>query len=180
VTQPGRAAAVVLLVALSGVVVRAQAPPAGLVPDVEYDKTWDFGRYRTFAWAPFLEPAANATTHRLLAGAIERGLIAQGLKLVPGPRADAYVNYWVKAETKVEGAPSVDRTPRWGANDPRVVIELKEARAGTLVIELWDGAGGNLVWRSKVSGALGTTREVQQQIDHVVERMLDDYPKPKD
>jgi len=60
------------------------------------------------------------------------------------------------------------------------VIEFQEARVGTLAIELWDGVGKSLVWRSKVSGALGTTQEVQQQVDHLVDRMLADYPKPKD
>lgn len=178
-TQTRYAASVLLLVALSGVTGRAQTTPAGVLPEVEYDKTWDFGRYKTFAWAPFLEPAPNATTHRLLMGAIERGLVGLELTLVPGPKADVYVNYWVKAAAKVEGTPSVDRTPRWGASDQRVVIEFQEARVGTLAIELWDGVGKSLVWRSKVSGALGTTQEVQQQVDHLVDRMLADYPKLK-
>ena len=178
-TRSGTVALALLLVVISSVPGRPQTAPAVPLPEVEYDQTWDFGRYKNFAWAPFLEPAPNATTHRLLVGAIERALVAQGLAFEPGAKADLFVNYWVKTNTKVEGDPAVDRTPRWGANDQRVVIEFKEARVGTLVIELWDGVGQNLVWRSRVSGALGTTQEVQQQIDAVVQRMLADYPKPK-
>lgn len=154
----------------------AQDPEA---VEVEYDRTHDFGRYKTFAWAPFFEPVANQTNQRLITGAIERALVAKGFVKSTSAQADLYVNAWGKIDSKVKPrATSQER--QWDMGGAEWSVTFDRSKVGTLAIEFWDGLSKQLVWRAKHSEAIRSSDLDPDAVNGVVGRMLQTFPPEKE
>jgi hypothetical protein len=161
----------------------AQAPPPASAPfpsaavEVEFDHAAAFPRYRSFDWAPDLEPLKNATNHRLLVSAVERALLAKGLtKAAAGQPPDALINFYARALGQLK--PSTNETTA-ATRDPSkhgVVTTIARERVGTLAIELLDGISRQMVWRAMGSHMLGAQTETADQIDGYVTTLLASYP----
>lgn len=147
--------------------------------EVEFDKAVDFGKYRTFGWVPFQEPASNPADHIRITRAVERELQAKGLaKAEPGATADIYLHYQARIEKKFQSTSGPSESPWRTTPDQqwKVGFDLKRAQIGTLVLELWDGGKKDIVWRAKGSEMLRRPDETEEQINDVVKRLLAPYP----
>jgi hypothetical protein len=172
-----------LLAALLALSLPQSPPPADLAPQgapasdvqVDYDHDVDFSRYKTFAWAPFLQPLPNADNNNLIQDSIERLLGARGFKKVAAGPADLYVNYWAKVESKVTGRPT-EQPNAWQPTQPIVTVDLEREKTGTLGIQVYDARSNNLVWGAKAPEALGPSKTTGPRIDEIVSALLAAFP----
>jgi hypothetical protein len=148
--------------------------------DVDYDKTVDFAKYKTFAWVPFQEPLPGQVNNIRLTRAIESGLTAKGLAKSPSAATtDLYVHFQGKVEKKdVQSTSNLSDTPWQATPDQqwKISFDLKRAEIGTLVIELWDGQTKDIVWRAKGSEMIGSPDQAEDQINQIVAKLLSAYP----
>ena len=152
----------------------AQAPLESDDVTVDYNPTTDFGRFKTYAWAPFLEPLAKKTNHVLVTRAIEVELARRGLeRAVRQP--DVFVNYWYKLERKLKGS-ATERPPQYDPTDRRVNIELGEEKVATFAIEIVEAISRITVWQARDTSLLADTELTSDQVGDSVARLLKGYP----
>jgi hypothetical protein len=153
-------------------------PPADGVVEVEFDRGTDFGRFRTFAWSPDLQPAKNETFHRLIVGAVERELVKRGLAKADRPvqsPTQLLVTYWTQADVRIKGSTSEKASPM-GPDQRSIVTTFERERIGRLGIELLDGISRATLWRARGSGLVESTAETGARIEASVGRLLADFP----
>jgi hypothetical protein len=158
----------------------AQAPPGQKPVEVDFERTADFSRYRTYAWVPFQEPASNPANHVRITAAVEHELEAKGLtKGESAAVTDVFVHYQGSRDKKVRGTPS-QRESNWQPSNPTFQIDFSRVEVGTLVIELWDARTKDIVWRAKAAEVIRREDQPEDLINQVVKRMLSRYPpKPE-
>ena len=138
----GRALAVLMLIALSAHMARAQKV------SVEFDKAADFSKYHTFAIRDgelnSRNPALNGElTKKNIETDIEQALTAKGLMRVTGP-SDLNVRFTLGSARRVEAEAYPAGWYTWAGDARCARYWFAE---GTLVIDLRDPATHSLVWR---------------------------------
>jgi hypothetical protein len=127
----------------------------------DYDPSFDFSGYRTWAWLPQeRERTGNprldsALLRERILRAVEAELTARGYQKVDPERADFLVGYHVTLEQKLDSY-TIDRfygySPYWGGGvvyAPETVVEAYEE--GTLILDVVDPHAQKLVWRGATS-----------------------------
>ena len=170
----------VSLVALVPTALPAQSRPSPPPVEVDYDKTADFGLYKTYAWVPFQEPAKNPANHIRIMRAVERELEAKGLtKADPPHGADLFIHYQGRVDKQTRSTPTV-KDSVWQPSNPTFIVNFDRIEVGTLIVELWDGKSKDMVWKAKGSEMLRRADQTPEQIDAMVTMLLAGYPpKPK-
>ena len=142
---------------------------------VEFDRTADFSKFKTFAIRDgqlnSKNPALNSELVKMrIEAAIERDLTARGLTMVPG-RSDLDVRFQFGSAVKAE----VERYPAgWRGLGTRVVrVPYTE---GTLVIDLRDPTTRSLVWRGIASDERSDASKIASKLDDMVRKSLEKYP----
>jgi hypothetical protein len=144
--------------------------------EIDYNKSIDFHRYKTFAWAPFQTPVANAANHIRITVAVERELQAKGLtKADPPESADVFVHYEGYLEKNLEGTASRSESP-WQPSNPRFVVDFSRVEVGTIVIDVWDAQRKDIVWHAKGRERFGPADEIEQRINHLVRALFARFP----
>lgn len=145
---------------------------------VEFDKTVDFGKYKTFAIREGQLNSKNpALSSELVKKQIEadivQNLTSKGLTPASGP-SDLNVRYTFGQARKVE----VERYPAgwYGMGTRAVRVPYAE---GTLVIDLRDPATRALVWRSIASEEKSDAARIEGKIDSMVKKSIEKYPPKK-
>ena len=110
---------------------------------VDYDKQADFSRCATYAWVEG-RPAADSLADKHIVDAIDGALAARGLRKVQdGP--GCYVRYQASVRP-------LKRLQAWDARGPfrggMVTVEVESVQEGTLVVDILDAGGRQLIWRS--------------------------------
>jgi|HubBroStandDraft_6_1064221.scaffolds.fasta_scaffold38930_3 hypothetical protein len=170
-----------LLTVFAGVAAQAQKIK------VEYDKSFDFSKYKTFAMDANKESAKPMLRLAIL-GAIQDDLTKRGLKQV-ADNPDIFV--------QVYGATDTDFTthyhdPLYGGTIPSINSGITlwhnipgtnttvVIPKGTLVVDLIDARQKQLVWRGIAKQNLSDRRdELLDQVNTAVEKMFQQYPVPK-
>jgi Domain of unknown function (DUF4136) len=154
---------------------------------VEYDKSFDFSKYKTFAMDANKESAKPMLRLAIL-GAIQDDLTKRGLKQV-ADNPDIFV--------QVYGATDTDFTthyhdPLYGGTIPNINSGITlwhnipgtnttvVIPKGTLVVDLIDARQKQLVWRGIAKQNLSDKRdELLDQVNTAVEKMFQQYPVAK-
>jgi len=154
---------------------------------VEYDKTVDFSKFKTFAMDSYQESAKPMLRLAILA-AVQDDLTKRGLKQVTD-NPDIYV--------QVYGAIDTDFTthyhdPLYGGTIPTINsgITLWHNIPGTnttviipkgeLVVDLIDAGQKQLIWRGTAKQKLSDQRDkLLDQVNTAVEKMFQQYPVAK-
>jgi len=155
---------------------------------VEFDKSLDFSKFKTFTWAP-----RGAVSRPLLAdaiaGAIEEELTARGLQQV-SEHPDLYIEMYGSMDSDMAvsysdfysgygGIPPFDQSFMvWGAvpGSTTTVVVHK----GQLVVDLIDASQRKLAWRGIARDKLSDNRgKLVTQINTAVEKMFNKYPVPR-
>jgi hypothetical protein len=161
---------------------------ASVAVSTDYDPTFNFGPYRSFAWLQEQQPLTgdlrldNPLLHQRLREAVERTLIARGYEKAAGA-ADFVVGYHLSLTQRYDVSTLQSHYgygPGWnrvgyGPTDT-VVTEYEE---GTLVIDVVDRRADRLVWRGQAYGRVRespTPEEREQRVNRVVESILADFP----
>jgi hypothetical protein len=138
---------------------------------VEYDAQVDFSRYETWSWHRSVTPAANPVADKRIREAIESGLAARGISRVDR-EGTLLVVYHASKTTEIDLAPIKNGV----ASTPTGIRYLEK---GSLVVDMLDGASGNVVWRGHAEGALRFgPSEIAEQIKTAVEKLLENFPPP--
>ena len=142
---------------------------------VDFDQDADFSRYKTFAWSPTQQPAPNAANHVRITRAVEAELVARGLTKAEPGSADLLVAYEGKVGQKLRGERSSSETG-WQPADLRTTIDLKLVKEGTLIVELYDQASRQRVWRSIATDTPATPDMIEEQIRTFVKKSFGGFP----
>ncbi len=161
-----RAAAITLLLALSGAASEAQTIR------VQWDRKVDFSRYQSFAWVEGTA-AIDPEVNQVLVESIENELSVRGI--FPDEAAAAlYVAYHASAreEFQVEGGYRRDWEDSGG-------LKVDSHLAGTLVVDLVDASENRVVWRAIATATVsGNRKKARGRIPSVVQKMFADFPPP--
>jgi Domain of unknown function (DUF4136) len=157
-------------------VASAQSLVASGKVEVEYDHAADFAAYKTYAWAPFQDPAPNPADHIRVTRAVEHELEAKGFMKVSPDEASAFVRYQSRVDKKIVSTPSQSESPYQQPSDKRTMVSFGKVKVGTLVLELWDGHTKDMVWQARESGPEPPADRMEEAISKSVKRLLGEYP----
>jgi hypothetical protein len=154
---------------------------------VDWDKTVDFSKFKTYAWIESKHPAEGLWAQRVVDG-IDRQLTAKGLKKVDrsaSPDLEVVYNSGVKERTIIVGydygyiyqdayGPLWARGPR---NRSHAMYVEKE---GNLVVDLVDASKKDMVWRGVARDSLSDkTKKNERKLNKAIEKMFKRYPVKK-
>jgi hypothetical protein len=147
-----------------------------LAQDVQYnyDRDANFAAYKNYQWTERKVIGANQLVDQNIRRAIDDQLTRKGLQKVER-EGDLYIAY----ETAVDREKQLDAWtmgPRWSgmarANTSTVDV-------GTLVINLYDPAKKQLVWRGSVTKTLDIKKDPDKNyknLEKAVAKLLRNYP----
>ena len=145
---------------------------ASIPVETDYDPGQDFSGFRNYAWHDDARAPSPLVADRIR-GAIETRLGARGYARV---EPDAAPDFRVSFTAVAEQALRVDEmTSRMGYSNRRWGVgvssasRFKEYTRGTLIIDIIDAPGENLLWRGTSARALGEERSPEERASEVME-----------
>jgi len=146
---------------------------------MEFDRTIDFSKYKTFAIREGRLNSGNPVLNsplvkKQIEADIQNDLTAKGLTLVTSGPSDINVRYTFGATRKAE----IEAYPAgwYGLGTRYVRVPYAE---GTLVIDLRDPKTRSLVWRTIAAEEKSDARKIQGKLDDMVKKSIDKYPPKK-
>lgn len=155
---------------------------------VEYDKSIDFSKFKTYAIDANTDAVAKPMLRLAIQGAVEDDLNKRGLtKVVANP--DVYVqmygatdhDYTTHYHDPVYGGaiPPLNSGITLWHNIPGTVTSVTIPK-GTLVIDIIDASKKELAWRGIARQNLSDNRDkLLDQVNTAVEKMFNQYPTAK-
>lgn len=140
-------------------------------PAIQWNNQYDFAAVETFAWQPTPDTSlegGNPFMHSLIKNTIEAELATSGLTQVES-NPDVWVNYHASTMTEVQlrsdsygygfGAYGMGGWGYYGMGGATMgnvstTTRAVEYERGTLVVDIWDAASKELVWRGTVSDTM--------------------------
>ena len=138
-------------------------------PQIQWNEEYDFDAVQTFQWQTTAETSLeqrNPFMHSLIKNSIEKELAVSGLTEVQS-NPDVYVTYHASTDTEVRlqsdsfgygfGGYGMGGWGYYGygaAGPVSTTTRVIEYQRGTLVVDIWDAASKELVWRGTVSDTL--------------------------
>ncbi|HSB09793.1 MAG TPA: DUF4136 domain-containing protein [Blastocatellia bacterium] len=144
---------------------------------VDFDRSADFSRYKTFAWA-MGNPAKNPMVHQRIIAGIEAQLVAKGLRKVES-NPDIVVTYHAATDTQVSintwgGGP----LGGWRFGPGRASVD--KVPVGQLVVDIGDLTAKKFVWRGTASGTVSSKPEKNEKaLNATLTKMFQDFPYPQ-
>lgn len=161
------------------------APAVAQKITVEFDKSVDFTRFKTYSWQTGI-PARNPLINVMIVEGIEQSLTAKGLTKVE-KEGDLRLNLAVAIEFDLQvphgGWGNTGSSLQTGI--PSGAASAWDVRKGTLVLDIADAASNHLVWHGRASDTLRyepTTdmnkdaKRVEKQVKKAVEKLMKRFP----
>ena len=148
---------------------------------VDYDRSADFTKYKTYAWAEGT-PAKDPLMHERIVAAVEAQLNAKGWTRVdPNQNPDAYVLYQAAVtEQKEAQVWGTGYGAGWRRAGGMAQIDVNTILIGQLVVDIGDAASQKLVWRGRASDTLSDKPEKnEKKIKKAAEKMFKKFPPEK-
>ena len=158
---------------------------------VDYDRSVDPSKYKTFAWGPTPGPSLKEDSplmHSRIKNAIEYHLTEGGLVEDP-ENPDIYVTYYTDVEDEVRldtthmgygYGPGWGWSPYWGGGMGMgsSTTTMTKYQRGTLIIALWDAKTKKLVWRASAQAVVKQNpQKAAKQIDSVINKIVKKWQK---
>ena len=144
---------------------------------VDWDRSADFSRYRTFAFQRG-SPARRDFTQKRIEDAIAAKLQSRGLALATTERPDLRV----LTHVIVRRAQRIDYTTYgwgWRWRGGPMVATVTNIPVGTLVVDLVDTEQKEVVWRGEARDTIGTDPEERaEKLQEAVNRLFEGFPPP--
>jgi hypothetical protein len=164
----------------------------GIDVKTDYDKSVDFNKFHTFAFAGMTDLTqagvlSNSLIRKRIESAIGQELTKKGLKPVPSDQdADLFVHYWagVKDKQVIEAtAPAMGGYGwygRYGYGGGYGGVTTYDYQEGTLITDLIESTRKDLVWRATMVADLEDTAAGNTElIDQAVAEAFENYPPSK-
>jgi hypothetical protein len=150
---------------------------------VDFDKSVDFSKFKTYAWKPGT-PAPNPLNEDRIHKAIQAQLAAKGLKEVDG-EADCYVY----SHVKTQGSKRVDMDTfgyggyygwgGWGGGWGTTTVNVQNVVDGTLIVDIVDAATKQLAWRGLATQTFfpdAKPEKIEKEINKATNKMFYKFP----
>src|SRR5262245_14952775 len=111
----------------------------------EYDKEVDFSKFTTYAWRPG-QHAPSPLTHKRIVAAIDEQLASKGWSQSDSSPGAIVVYYAAMDEERRLNA--WGSGPRWSGLG---TVSAETILIGQLVVDIYDAASGELVWRGSAT-----------------------------
>jgi hypothetical protein len=170
-----------LLIAAAVTPVRAQKVK------VEFDKSVDFSRFKTYRWVDGMA-VSNPTMNLYIIAAVDHDIQAKGMKQAEGDKADLWVTYNAASHDDVNVgmiyspgyvSQSVYHPVVWYV-PPTFGSSARYIRKGSFAVELIDPSTKQLVWSGVAEGTVKEQKSKKlDQLDKVVGKMFDQFPPGK-
>lgn len=169
------------------------AASAALAQDVRYnfDKKTDFSRFKTYKWVTIKgADRANDLVDKQIKDALDAELATKGLSKVEADTADLYIAYQTAVgQEKQFNSYSTDwgYGPGWygggwyggGMGSGMTTGQTSTIYTGQLVLDMYDSANKDLVWRGIASKTLDPKAKPEKQqknLAKAVKKLLNNYP----
>lgn len=180
--------------ALTLVAILVAASAAAAKPQIQWNQEYDFENVGTFQWrSPGAETLAQSDPflHSRIVNAIEYQLTSAGLTEVAS-NPDIYVTYYASSETSVSlrsssvgysfGGYGMSGWGRYGysvGGPISTTTRVVETERGTLVVDVWDAASNELVWRGVASGITisDSAQKNEKNAVKAIHKMAEQYRK---
>ena len=156
---------------LAGLLLTAVTAWAGVSTD--YDHNADFARYKTYSWGKV--QTVDGLWDERVRSAIATQMAAKGLTEVPSggdvvvAARDAIHNQQ-QLNTFYDGFGG----RRWFGGMGMSTTTVDNYKVGTLIVEMFDGASKNLIWRGAASNTLSDNADKNiKSLDKNVQKMFD-------
>lgn len=165
-----------------------------LAQDVRYNfaSGTDFSKYKTYKWVQIKgTDKINTLAEQQLMGAIDAELLRKGMSRIEADNADLYVAYQASVgQEKQFTSYNSDwgYGPGWGygwhggMGSSISTGQTSTIYVGQLVLDMYDSANKQLVWRGTASKTLDTKAKPDKQkknLDKAVAKMLKNFPPPQ-
>ena len=143
---------------------------------VDWDKTVDFSKFKTYAWKVGT-PSKDPLMDRRIVDAINQQMAMKGfLKVDVESMPDLIVVYHAAVEYETQ-LNTVGMGYGWGYYGGSTTTYVEKIPVGTLLVDMGDENGKKLVWRGQGSSTLSDKPEkIDKKIYQVVEKMFKKFP----
>lgn len=151
---------------------------------VDFDRSIDFSKYKTFAWADG-SPARNPFISDMITSALETELASRGLvKNADAPDLKIAVIAAIGMDVQGIGPSWNNETYRFygGRGNPSALMNIA---TGTLIVDLVDTKAGRNVWRGTASDTLphaptadpaADAKDSERVVRNAIRKMMKKYP----
>jgi hypothetical protein len=151
-----------------------------------FDKNANFYNYKTYKWVSVESgQQLDGLTADQLIGTLGTELGKKGLTESQSDKADLYIGYQI-ARGNDKQLRHYDFGASYGsaagATSGTAGATTTIVHSGQLVLDMYDSARKQLVWRGVVSNAIDANAKPdkkQKHMDKAIEKLLKDYPPPK-
>ncbi len=155
---------------------------AGIPVEMDYAPGQDFSNFRQYAWHDQVG-APDQLVEARIRSAIDDGLAARGyVKVEPTGGADFRVSFTAVAEQALDfdsvSSSMSYRRRGWGVG-VGTTTRVREYTRGSLVVDVIDSSGENLLWRGASARKLMQERspeEKDQDVREIVTAILQEFP----
>ncbi len=156
---------------------------AGLAADVktDYDRSADFGRFRTYSWQKVR--TADPLLNDRIISAVDSALAAKGLTRTEegGDLAVVAIEMTRDQQTLNTFYNNFGGGWRWGGwgggGFGTSTTNVETYKVGTLVVDLFDGKSKGLVWRGSASDTISNKSDKNiKNLDSGVRKMFEKFP----
>ena len=144
---------------------------------VDYDRSADFSKFKTFAWTTGT-PVTDDLNHKRIILAIEEQLTARGMaKVAMQTHPDVIVAYHANFERDLQ-ITGFGSGPFYGAGRS-MSARAQQIVVGTLVVDLMDASTRSIVWRGMTASDLNPAASAERRDKNVgkaVAKLFKDYP----
>jgi hypothetical protein len=173
------------LLLLSALLIVGVGGVAAQSANVTFDKNTDFSKFKTYKWVTIRNAQQlDQLTEDQLIGTLQVGLSRKGLTKSDSDNADLFIGYQMTRNNQKQ---STDYNVGGaygsaGGSSASAATSTTTVHSGRLVLDMYDPAKKQLLWRGVVSDAIDASakpEKKQKHLDRAVEKLLKDYPPQK-
>lgn len=154
----------------------------GMNVKTDYDRSFDFGKLKTFAFRDQQRPdgnllARNSIVDNRIREALRRDLEARGFRYQPDGQADFVIAYYARERQQAEVGPIGYGMPfrwRWGWGPG---VWTNYYTQGSIVVDLIEPASNQLIWRGRATDTVNGLDQSEKQINKGVKKLVKDFAK---
>jgi len=154
----------------------------GVNVKTDYDRSFNFGKLRTFAFEDQKRPDGsllqrNTLVDKRIRDALIRDLESRGFRYEPSGQADFLIADYARQREAVEVDPIGYGMPyrwRWGWGPG---VWTRYYTQGSVVVDFIEPANNQLIWRGRVTDTVKGLDQSEKQIDKGVDHLVKQFAK---
>jgi len=154
----------------------------GMNVKTDYDRSFDFGRLKTFKFKDQRRPDGtllqqNSLVDNRIRAALTRELEARGFRYQPDGEPDFVIAYYARERERAEVEPVGYGMPyrwRWGWG-PRVWTRYYTQ--GSVIVDFIEPASNQLIWRGRVTDTVNGLDQSDKQISKGAKELVKRFAK---